>query len=99
MGALNSNELTFSHGRTGGSANSGTDAPGLQHQSPPGQAGTAVMDSFKPDDDESDFSSLSDHNLLTFGDCTEGCSVYYHPWLWFSFTSCVFSFTWSDYGH
>ena len=72
VGALNSDELTFSHGRTGGSANSGADAPSLKHRSPPGQARTAVMGSSKPDSDESDFSSLSDHNLLTFGGCTEG---------------------------
>ena len=72
MGALNSDELTFSYGRTGGSANSGAGAPSLKHQSPPGQARTAVMNRSKHDGDESDFSSLSDHNLLTFGGCTEG---------------------------
>ena len=70
--ALNSDGLIFSHVRTGGSANSGADAPSLKHQSPLGQTGTAVMDSSKPDGDESHVSSLSDHNLLTFKDSTEG---------------------------
>ena len=72
VGALNSDELTFSHGRTRGTANSGADAPSFKHRSPPGQARTAVMGSSKPDSDESDFSSLSDHNLLTFGGDIEG---------------------------
>ena len=72
VGALNFDELTFSHGRTGGTPNSGADAPSLKHRSPPSHSRTAVMGSSKPDSDESDFSSLSDHNLLTFGGCTEG---------------------------
>ena len=72
VGALNFDEMTFSHSRTGGTPNSRADAPSLKHRSPPGQARTAVMVSSKPGSDESDFSSLSDHNLLTFGGCTEG---------------------------
>ena len=72
VGVLNYDGLTLRHDRTGSVTSAGADAPSLKHQSPPGPAGTAVIDSSKPDGDESDFSSFSDHNLLTFGGYTEG---------------------------
>ena len=72
MGGLNSDGLSLRHGRKGGITSAGADAPSLNHQSPPGPAGTAVMDSSKSDGDESDFSSFSDLNLLTFEDCIMG---------------------------